>query len=74
MSGAGGGGFIGIRWMGPVLSPTTLALTVNVAGGRMTDECSGFFPTDFNELVYGHEGIKAALEPCAPGHFGKAEL
>jgi len=71
ISGAGGGGFIGIHNAGN-LEPESIPL-LDFLGGGMPDEeepCQSFYRQPGLEHTKGQPGIALPLLPCSPGLFG----
>eukprot|EP00929_Paragymnodinium_shiwhaense_P026980 TRINITY_DN15946_c0_g1_i2.p1 TRINITY_DN15946_c0_g1~~TRINITY_DN15946_c0_g1_i2.p1 ORF type:complete len:1385 (+),score=209.40 TRINITY_DN15946_c0_g1_i2:137-4291(+) len=70
ISGAGGGGFVGIQWdTTEDFKAVENNLQINVDGGSMPNHCRGIY-LDSREAVEGKEGLAASLGACKDGHAG----
>eukprot|EP00435_Cladocopium_sp_Y103_P042759 s477_g11.t2 len=73
VGGAGGGGFIGLWWLGG--APTAhedlgQLVKLQVAGGTLTKICADVLPQDLHLDVFGRPGMAVSLAPCPEGHAG----
>lgn len=73
VGGAGGGGFIGLWWLGG--APTAhedlgQLVKLQVAGGTLTKTCADVLSQDLHSDVFGRQGMAVSLAPCPEGHAG----
>eukprot|EP00929_Paragymnodinium_shiwhaense_P023802 TRINITY_DN14814_c0_g1_i1.p1 TRINITY_DN14814_c0_g1~~TRINITY_DN14814_c0_g1_i1.p1 ORF type:complete len:1619 (-),score=300.47 TRINITY_DN14814_c0_g1_i1:181-5037(-) len=72
VSGGGGGGFIGLQWLGllHVMVDVSDLVSINVTGGQLSPDCDGIVPSTGLGLIYAWPGLATSISPCAAGSSG----